>query len=142
MSKVTNWVTEGGRHIESDEIVVVTVPSGTEMGVQLTAYGEVTDFQGDGVLGISDMEREEASWETEGITFDSREYVIWSEPDKTQVRSDEGSAQCRHCKRDIKLDGDIWIDPEATGDDSIWREVCDAHDTFIADHEPVTEVTT
>lgn len=30
-----------------------------------------------------------------------------------------------------------WIDPEATGDDSIWRETCDAHDTFVAEHEPV-----
>ena len=23
-----------------------------------------------------------------------------------------------------------------TGDDSIWREVCDSHDTFLAEHEP------
>jgi len=29
-----------------------------------------------------------------------------------------------------------WINPEATGDDSIWRETCEDHDTFIADHEP------
>jgi hypothetical protein len=29
-----------------------------------------------------------------------------------------------------------WVDPEATGDDAIWRETCDAADTFIADHEP------
>ena len=53
--------------------------------------------------------------------------------------------QCRHCERDIKLEGEglyVWIDPEATGDDSIWREVCDAHDTFIANHEPTQETTT
>lgn len=43
---------------------------------------------------------------------------------------------CRHCGRTIMLAGDVWIDPEATGDDEIWRETCDAHDTFIADHEP------
>ena len=46
-------------------------------------------------------------------------------------------AICRHCDRSIvKVDG-AWIDPEATGDDSVWRETCDAHDDFLADHEPV-----
>ena len=51
----------------------------------------------------------------------------------------DGAGECRHCGRAIKLEGDGeygWIDPEATGDDSIWREVCDSHDTFIANHEP------
>ena len=48
----------------------------------------------------------------------------------------DGAAGCLHCERPIKLDGGIWIDPEATGDDSIWREVCDANDTFDARHEP------
>jgi hypothetical protein len=43
---------------------------------------------------------------------------------------------CRHCSRRIVLDNGLWVDPEATGDDSVWRETCDAHDTFIADHEP------
>jgi hypothetical protein len=44
---------------------------------------------------------------------------------------------CTHCDRVIEWDHiDGWIDPEATGDDSIWRETCDAHDTFIAEHEP------
>lgn len=50
------------------------------------------------------------------------------------------TAQCRHCGRDITFteDGEYgWIDPEATGDDSIWRETCDSHDTFIANHEPI-----
>ena len=46
---------------------------------------------------------------------------------------------CRHCGRYIKLVGDVWIDPEATGDDSVWREGCDAHDTFTANHEPVRD---
>ena len=49
------------------------------------------------------------------------------------------TAVCRHCGRSImSWEGNVWIDPEATGDDSIWRETCDKHDTFIADHEPVT----
>jgi hypothetical protein len=52
---------------------------------------------------------------------------------------------CRHCGRRIERDAaDVaagyegrWIDPEATGDDSIWRETCDQHDTFTAEHEPL-----
>lgn len=48
----------------------------------------------------------------------------------------ESSATCRHCGRSIILDGDRWVDPEATGDDSVWRETCDGHDTFEAEHEP------
>lgn len=66
-----------------------------------------------------------------------------ADPDKGE---ETAGIQCRYCGRNITLDGDVgfrgWIDPEATGDDSIWRETCDKHDTFIADHEPVTEVTT
>lgn len=50
-----------------------------------------------------------------------------------------GTAICRHCERDIVRVAGTWIDPEATGDDSIWRETCDAHDTFVADHEPESE---
>jgi hypothetical protein len=44
---------------------------------------------------------------------------------------------CQHCGRAIELThGGVWVDPEATGDDIVWREVCDAHDTFRAEHEP------
>ena len=44
---------------------------------------------------------------------------------------------CRHCERRIVLDPeDGWVDPEADGDDRIWRETCDSHDTFTAEHEP------
>lgn len=47
---------------------------------------------------------------------------------------------CRHCQRRIIRDeDDRWIDPEASGDDSVWRETCDAHDTFEANHEPEGE---
>ena len=45
-------------------------------------------------------------------------------------------AECRHCGRSIALVDGRWIDPEATGDDSVWRETCDEHDTFTAEHEP------
>lgn len=44
---------------------------------------------------------------------------------------------CVHCKRGIEQDAEGgWVDPEAAGDDSIWRETCDSHDTFTAEHEP------
>jgi hypothetical protein len=45
--------------------------------------------------------------------------------------------ECRHCGRAIvNVDG-AWVDPEAKGDDSVWPEVCDSHDTFTAEHEPI-----
>jgi hypothetical protein len=43
---------------------------------------------------------------------------------------------CRHCSRRIEQAEGLWIDPEATGDDSVWRETCDQNDTFEARHEP------
>jgi hypothetical protein len=45
---------------------------------------------------------------------------------------------CRHCGQGIVLSEGVWMDPEATGDDSIWRETCGSHDTFTAEHEPET----
>jgi DNA-directed RNA polymerase subunit RPC12/RpoP len=46
-------------------------------------------------------------------------------------------ATCQHCGRAIFRDVEgIWVDPEATGDDEVWRETCDEHDTFMAEHEP------
>lgn len=47
------------------------------------------------------------------------------------------TAECKHCGRTITKTEDGWVDEEATGDDSVWRETCDAHDTFTAEHEPV-----
>lgn len=44
---------------------------------------------------------------------------------------------CRYCHRVIvQAYGGVWIDPAATGDDAVWRETCDAHDTFTAEHVP------
>lgn len=53
-----------------------------------------------------------------------------------EVRYADDSATCRYCERRIINEGGRWIDPEATGDDSVWRESCDSHDTFTAEHEP------
>jgi hypothetical protein len=43
---------------------------------------------------------------------------------------------CKYCSRTIKLEGGLWVDPAATGDDITWRESCDNNDTFEANHEP------
>jgi hypothetical protein len=43
---------------------------------------------------------------------------------------------CLHCQRSIVMDEGHWIDLNATGDDWIWRETCEANDTFAAEHEP------
>lgn len=45
-------------------------------------------------------------------------------------------AECRHCGRVIVNENGTWVDPNATGDDAVWRETCDAHDSFTAEHEP------
>jgi hypothetical protein len=48
------------------------------------------------------------------------------------------TTDCRHCGRSITyIEADGWIDPEADGDDVVWREMCDQHDTMVADHEPL-----
>jgi hypothetical protein len=44
--------------------------------------------------------------------------------------------ECRFCGRHIILTEEGWVDPLAVGDDAVWRETCDAHDTFSADHRP------
>jgi hypothetical protein len=48
------------------------------------------------------------------------------------------AAECKHCERQILDSPDGWIDPEAYGDDSIWRESCQGNtDDPWAPHEPV-----
>ncbi len=47
------------------------------------------------------------------------------------------SDTCQHCFRTIEYVEGQWIDPQADGDDIMWRETCDAHDTFTAEHEPI-----
>lgn len=43
---------------------------------------------------------------------------------------------CKHCGRDLVRECGQWADPQARGDDSVWRSVCDMNETFVADHEP------
>jgi hypothetical protein len=42
---------------------------------------------------------------------------------------------CDHCGRVVEQTDEGWADPEATGDDEIWRLVCDENDSFLANHE-------
>lgn len=71
---------------------------------------------------------------------DCGEQIAASGLERVQVSfpAEEGAGDvCRHCGRYIETDEDgRWVDPEATGDDITWREGCDSHDEFIADHEP------
>lgn len=46
-------------------------------------------------------------------------------------------SRCRHCDRGIITTPEGWADPEAIDDDEMWRYVCDGHDSFTAEHEPV-----
>lgn len=75
---------------------------------------------------------------------------IWMHPTRREDLDDENTivyrentadpeSTCRHCKRRIVMEDGRWIDPEATGDDSVWRETCDGNDTFTAEHEPQEE---
>lgn len=47
--------------------------------------------------------------------------------------------ECKHCGRTVFDTGEDsmyrYVDPHALDDDSIWRETCDSHDTFPAEHE-------
>lgn len=45
-------------------------------------------------------------------------------------------ATCQHCERTVTETPLGWADLEATGDDNIWRYVCDSHDTLTAEHVP------
>lgn len=43
---------------------------------------------------------------------------------------------CQNCQREIFEENGVWVDPEATGDDDIWRTVCDESQAFTAEHVP------
>ena len=52
------------------------------------------------------------------------------------LRHDDEPTTCRHCDRPIVLRDAMWASPDADhSDDSEW--LCEGHDTFCADHEPV-----
>lgn len=63
-----------------------------------------------------------------GILDDVERYV------ESAITDDSNT--CRYCDRTIVRVNGRWIDPEATGDDSLWKETCDGNDTFMAEHAP------
>lgn len=73
--------------------------------------------------------------EPEGLTGDT---LHDGEPDDAEgwAIARLKDQDCRHCGRTLTRTSDGWVDPAATGDDAVWRETCDAHDTFAAEHEP------
>jgi hypothetical protein len=82
---------------------------------------------------------EAALTEARQMSAISGRVIVLSAVDTGRRTARDVIKECRHCGRSIVLDGDRWVDPEATGDDSVWRETCDAHDTFVAEHEPTRE---
>lgn len=73
---------------------------------------------------------EECGTETR-VAYDLLSALVCSDCAVTAVST------CRHCHREIALtQADGWVDPHAIGDDSVWRETCDSHDTFTPLHEP------
>lgn len=44
------------------------------------------------------------------------------------------SRSCAYCSRPVVPTADGWADPEATGDDLIWRFTCDENSSFPSEH--------
>lgn len=47
------------------------------------------------------------------------------------------TSTCRYCGRTVTQTDEGWVDTEATGDDRVWRETCDANESFFANHAPM-----
>lgn len=43
---------------------------------------------------------------------------------------------CHYCARPIAFEDGQWIDPDARGDDAMWRETCDGVESWPAEHYP------
>lgn len=53
-----------------------------------------------------------------------------------QITQDATLAKgCVHCQRQVFPTVNGWADFDATGDDYLWRFVCDGNDAFQAPHE-------
>jgi len=48
------------------------------------------------------------------------------------------NATCEDCGRAVEYVDGSWIDPEASGDDILWRETCDSSAMFPAEHKAVS----
>lgn len=69
---------------------------------------------------------------SEWLDSELGESLTDEEPDE-----DDEEEECRHCgQRIVLMASGSWVDPVARGDDGLWRETCDSHETFSAEHEP------
>lgn len=94
------------------------------------------DVDANGVLCVDQLDAGSREFSPEQVAkmADSYPETIYFLYEKDAVSGNDQT--CKHCGRSIiEIDG-TWIDPAATGDDLPWRETCDEHDTFIAEHEP------
>lgn len=74
--------------------------------------------------------------EADYLLNSAEDYFINDDPEMMETMRRH---TCRYCGRGIVKVGDGWIDPEATGDDAVWRETCGEHDSFVAEHLPKEE---
>lgn len=85
---------------------------------------------------VWDTELEEHTYHT----TDEQDAVIGSLvlPEYLPLIVKGGFSICKHCERDVFLTDEGWADPNATGDDEIWRLTCDGNEAWPSEHEGVT----
>lgn len=45
-----------------------------------------------------------------------------------------GAVPCAYCSRPVVLTAEGWADPQATGDDLMWRFTCEGVEHFLSEH--------
>lgn len=79
-----------------------------------------------------------------GLYLTNEDGFEW-QADPAEWRTADQMLECKHCGRNLVDIGEDslyrYVDPFAGTDiefgDGIWRETCDSHDTFTAEHEPL-----
>lgn len=98
----------------------------------LRAYWQKEDLN-DGFLSVTDG--------TYPFLEDLEEVIVKVDDasEKLYDRAHADTGTCKHCQRTIALLVDSWVDTEAAGDDSTWRETCQVnHEDRVVAHEPET----
>jgi hypothetical protein len=89
------------------------------------------------VTAESENEAEDMAWSAFGEANPSSGDDFVCTVDEIEVE-DQDMSTCIYCQRPVTLTDEGWADENATGDDSIWRLVCDENGSFPASHEGVT----